>query len=58
MHIAPFRKFHRIGGSPPKTSPNVKYDAPAEVGGNRNVWTALLGDEVLSKLFVQIVTGP
>jgi hypothetical protein len=35
LHIVPFRKFHRIGGAPPKTFPNVKYDAPEEVGGNR-----------------------
>ena len=27
--------FHRIGGAPPQTFPNVKYDAPEEVGGNR-----------------------
>ena len=34
-HIVPFGKFHRIGGAPPETFPNVKYDAPEEVGGNR-----------------------
>ena len=34
-HIVPFGKFHRIGGAPPQTFPNVKYDAPEEVGGNR-----------------------
>ena len=27
-HIVPFGKFHRIGGAPPATFPNVKYDAP------------------------------
>ena len=35
LHIVPFGKFHRIGGAPPKTFPNVKHDAPEEVGGNR-----------------------
>ena len=34
-HIVPFGKFHRIGGAPPETFPNVKYDAPEEVGGDR-----------------------
>ena len=34
-HIAPFGKFHRIRGAPPEAFPNVKYDAPEEVGGNR-----------------------
>ena len=34
-HIVPSEKFHRIGGAPPKTFPNVKYDAPEEVGGDR-----------------------
>ena len=33
VHIVPFAKFHRIGGGPPKTFSNVKYDAPEEVGG-------------------------
>ena len=35
VHIVSFGKFHRIGGAPPETFPNVKYDAPEEVGGNR-----------------------
>ena len=35
LHIVPFGKFHRIGGAPSKTFPNVKYDAPKEVGGSR-----------------------
>ena len=35
MHIVPFGKFHRIEGALPETSPNVKYDAPEEVGGDR-----------------------
>ena len=34
-HKVPFGKFHRIGGAPPKTFPNVKYDAPEKLGGNR-----------------------
>ena len=36
VHIVPFRKFHKIGGAPPETFPNVKYDALEEVGDNRN----------------------
>ena len=35
LHIIPFGKFHRIGVASPETFPNVKYDAPEEVGGNR-----------------------
>ena len=35
IHIVPFGKFHRIAGAPPETLPNVKYDGPEEVGGNR-----------------------
>ena len=35
LHIVPFGKFHRIGGVPPETFPNVKYDTPEEVGGDR-----------------------
>ena len=35
QHIVPFGKFHRMGGATPKTFPNIKYDAPKEVGGNR-----------------------
>ena len=34
-HIVSLAKFHRIGGAPPETFPNVKYDAPEEVGGDR-----------------------
>ena len=34
-HIVPFGKFHRIGGAPPETFPNFKYDVPEEVGGDR-----------------------
>ena len=35
IHLVPGGKFHRIGGAPPDTFPNVKYDAPEEVGGDR-----------------------
>ena len=35
LHIVQFGKFHRIGGAPPETFPNVKYDDPEEVDGNR-----------------------
>ena len=31
----PVGKFHRIGGAPPDTFPNAKYDAPEEMGGDR-----------------------
>ena len=34
-HIVSCGKFHRIGGAPLETFPNVKYDAPEEVGGDR-----------------------
>ena len=34
-HIVPVGKFHRIGDAPSETFPNVKYDAPDEVGGDR-----------------------
>ena len=35
VHIVPFGKLYGIGGAPPQTFPNVEYDAPEEVGGNR-----------------------
>ena len=35
VHIVPFEKFHRIGGAPSETFPNVKFDAPEGMGGNR-----------------------
>ena len=34
-HIVSFEEFHRIGGTPPETFPNVRYDAPEERGCNR-----------------------
>ena len=33
-HIVPFGRFNRIGGAPPETFPNVKYDTPEEMGGD------------------------
>ena len=50
--------FHRIGGAPPETFPNVKYYAPEEVVDTENVLTALLGNKVWSKFFMLIVAGP
>ena len=37
-HIVPCEKFHRIGGAPPETFPNVKFDAPEEVVGDRKCY--------------------
>ena len=34
-HIVPFGNFQRIGGAPPETFLNVKYDASEEMGGDR-----------------------
>ena len=34
-HKVPCGKFHSIGGAPPETFPNVKYDALEEVCGYR-----------------------
>ena len=42
-HIVPFGKFHRIRGAQPKTFPNVKYDSPEEVGGNRKCFDSPIG---------------
>ena len=53
-HIVPFGKLHRIGGVPPKTFPNVKSDAPEEVGGNRKCF-----DSPIRKWgLVQIINRP
>ena len=35
LHIVSFGKCHRIEGAPHETFPNVKYDAPEEVGDDR-----------------------
>ena len=44
-------RFHRIGGAPTETFPNVKYDAPEEVGGDRKCF-----DSPIRKLgLVQII---
>ena len=36
----PFGRFHRIGGAPPDTFRNGKYDAPEEVGGDRKCFNS------------------
>ena len=41
-HIVPCGKLHRIGGAPPETFPNVKYDAPEELGGDRKCFDSLI----------------
>ena len=46
MHIVPCGKFHRIGGAPAETFPNVKYNVPEEEGGDRKCFDSLLGNEV------------
>ena len=51
-HIVPFGKFHKIGGAPPETFPNVKYDAPEEMSGERKCLTVLLEYEVWSKFLM------
>ena len=33
-HIVRFGNSHRIEGMPPETFPNIRYDAPEEVGGD------------------------
>ena len=42
--IVPFGKFHRTGGAPPETFPNVKYNAPEEVGGDRKCFDSPIRD--------------
>ena len=39
-HIDPFGKFHRIRGALVEIYPNVKYDAPEEVGGDRKCFNS------------------
>ena len=51
-HIVPFGKFHRFGGASAETFPNVKYNAPEEVGGDRKCFDPLLGNEAWSKFFM------
>ena len=34
-HIVSFKNFHKIVGAQPETFPNVKYEDPEEVGGDR-----------------------
>ena len=43
-HIVPCGKFNRIGGAPHETFPRVKYDAPEEVGGDRNFFEEMRSD--------------
>ena len=50
LHIVPFGKFHRIRGAPPETIPNVKYDAPEEVGGNRKCFDSPIRKLGLAKV--------
>ena len=57
-NIVPFGRFHRIEDAPSGTFPNVKYDDPEEVGGDRKFSTALLGNEVWSKIIMLKVAGP
>ena len=57
IHIVPFGKFHRIGGAPPETYPNVNFMPLKRCLATENVLTALLGNEVWSKFFMLIVTG-
>ena len=52
MNIVSFEKFDRIGGSPPKTFPNVKHDAPEEGLATENVLTVLSGNVVWSNFFM------
>ena len=42
VNMLPFGKFHSIGGAPPDTFPNVKYDTPEEVGGDRKCFDSLI----------------
>ena len=50
--------FHRNSGAPPETLPNVKYDAPREVCGDRNDFIVLLRNEARNKFLMSIVAGP
>ena len=42
MHIVLFGKFHKVGGVPPETFPDVKHDDPEEVGGDRKCFDSLI----------------
>ena len=42
-HIFAYGKFHRIGGAPPETFTNFKYDAPEEGGGDRKCFDSPIG---------------
>ena len=43
VHIVPCEKFHSIGGAPPETFPNVKYDAHEQVGGDSKCFDSPIG---------------
>ena len=40
--IAQFPKKKKLCGAPPETLPNVKYDAPKDVYGDRKLFNRLL----------------
>ena len=50
-HIVPFGKFHRIEGAPTETFPNVKYDAPEEMGGDRKYFDSPIRKLGLVQIF-------
>ena len=51
-HIVPFGKFHRMGGAQPKTFPMLSMMPLKRCVASENVLTPVLGNEVLSKLFM------
>ena len=55
-HIVPFGKFHRIRGSLPESFPNVKYDAPKELVGDRKCFYSP-GNNENSDIFAIIDIG-
>ena len=50
-HIAPFAKFHRIGGAPPGTFPNGMMPLKRWIAA-KNGLSFLLGNEVWSKFLM------
>ena len=51
-HIVPFGKFDGIGGAPHDTFPNLRYDTPEQMSGDKNVLTVLLGNKVRFKFLM------
>ena len=51
FHIVPFGKFHRIGGAPPEAFPNVEYEAPEEMRGNRKCFESPIRKLGLVQIF-------